>query len=52
MLNTIQSSIHDNKLILNHNIVISSDYTNKVIDELKKSADLESKDRILKIQLP
>ena len=37
MLNTIQSSIHDNKLILNHNIVISSDYTNKVIDELKKS---------------
>ncbi len=36
MLNTIQSSNVDGNLIINSKIATSSDYTNKIIDELKK----------------
>lgn len=36
MLNTIQSNVNDNKLVLNNNIVVASDYINKIINELKK----------------
>jgi len=37
MLNTIQLSIKDKKLVLDKSIIVSNSYMNEVLDELKKS---------------
>tara|TARA_B100001094_G_C18196268_1_gene811336 strand:+ start:7164 stop:8078 length:915 start_codon:yes stop_codon:yes gene_type:complete len=37
MLNTIQLSIKDKKLVLDKSIIVSNNYMNEVLDELKKS---------------
>ena len=37
MLNTIQLSIKDKKLVLDKSVIVSNNYMNEVLDELKKS---------------